>query len=172
MATLGPAALALRSTLEPLFDGWGRQDGAWPMAYPPLMAAADLHRVDYFTNFPHLAMLAGGLSAQALAAGFPGADQVESVPNQHLLPARYVLPSAACYSVYFDLAGHVLRTRRVGSAPWPPAFAVRTTSTGCAGCSASPCGRSCAWANGTRSLATWRTTGSGWWTSRPGSACR
>jgi len=108
LVTLGPAALALKSTLDATFDGWGRQDGARPMAYPPLMAVADLNRVDYFTNFPHLAVLAGGLRAQAVAAGFPGEGPVEEVPDQHLLPARYVLPPAACYSVYFDLAGQSL----------------------------------------------------------------
>ncbi|GAA2573770.1 hypothetical protein SMC26_35655 [Actinomadura fulvescens] len=108
LATLGPDALALRSALDARFAAWGEAGGARAMAYPPLMAAADLAKVDYFANFPHLGMLAGGLSREAIESGYPGEEPVDSVPGGRLAAAAHVLPPAACYGVYFDLAGERL----------------------------------------------------------------
>jgi tRNA synthetase class II core domain (G, H, P, S and T) len=108
LVTLGPDALALRAALDARFESWGRQEGAVPMAYPPLLTVPDLTRVDYFANFPHLAMLAGGIGPETLDSGYPGDARPEAVPGELLTPAVHVLPPAACYSVYFDLAGERL----------------------------------------------------------------
>jgi hypothetical protein len=105
LATLGPQALALRCALDARFERWGRQNGAQPMSYPPLLAVADLARIDYFANFPHLALLASGLNTDALDARYPGDIRPTMLDNAHLTPARYVLPPAACHGVYADLAG-------------------------------------------------------------------
>lgn len=108
LVTLGPDALALHAALDARFASWGSQEGAVPVTYPPLLTVPDLTRVDYFTNFPHLAMLSGGISPEALESGYPGEEQPASVPGDRLTPAGYVLPPAACYSVYFDLTGERL----------------------------------------------------------------
>lgn len=108
LVTLGPDALALHAALDARFESWGRQEGAVPVGYPPLLTVPDLTQVDYFANFPHLAMLAGGISPEALESGYPGETQPASVPGDRLTPAGHVLPPAACYSVYFDLAGERL----------------------------------------------------------------
>ncbi|WP_433326866.1 aminoacyl--tRNA ligase-related protein [Spirillospora sp. CA-294931] len=108
LATLGPDALALRTALDMRFETWGHRAGAHSVAYPPLLAVDDLAGVDYFANFPHLGLLASGLAPEAVEAGYPGEGPLDAVPAGRLGPARHVLPPAACYSAYFDLAGERL----------------------------------------------------------------
>jgi seryl-tRNA synthetase len=123
LATLGPDGTALRTALEAMFVGWAAERDAPAVLYPPLVRVADLRRVDYFVNFPHLGILASGLTPDAVtrhgqgpAGGTPeaGGGDPGVVPAGDLAAAGYALPSATCYSVYFDLAGQVLpQTHRV-----------------------------------------------------------
>lgn len=106
LATLGPAALALRSELDGLFVTWARHHGAREMAFPALLEVPRLARLDYFQNFPHLGLLASGLAADALAG--PHLAAPERIAPEHLAGARYVLPSAACFSLYLHLEGRAL----------------------------------------------------------------
>jgi hypothetical protein len=101
LATLGPDAVALRTELETLFVSWAADCGAQARLYPPLMRVGDLHRIDYFQNFPQLAIVGSGLRPDVLERQGEGS----AVPAADLLDAEYALPSAACYNVYFDLAG-------------------------------------------------------------------
>ncbi|HTJ72540.1 MAG TPA: hypothetical protein VL551_33690 [Actinospica sp.] len=104
LAVLGPDALRLRGALDDVFTGWALEHAAEPREYPPLLRVEDLARIDYFENFPHLASLVSGLAA-------PGGSAVDGsvpIPGSQLADSGYALASAACYPVYFDLAGSAL----------------------------------------------------------------
>ena len=103
LATLGPRALALRDTLDAVFSGWGVAAGADRMAFPPLLATADLARFDYWTNFPHLGLVATGALPDRVAQLSAGPH--EQIAADLLAPAAYALPSATCYAAYLHLAG-------------------------------------------------------------------
>lgn len=108
LATLGPGALKLRAALDGVFTQWGVEAGADPVQYPPLMRVEDLHRLDYFQNFPHLAILGAALTEEAAPEYATGGPRQATLPAGHLTEAAYALPSAACYNVYLDLAGRTL----------------------------------------------------------------
>ncbi|MCW5254573.1 aminoacyl--tRNA ligase-related protein [Streptomyces sp. SHP 1-2] len=108
LATLGPGALRLRAALDGVFTGWAAEVGATAVQYPPLMRVEDLHRLDYFQNFPHLAILGAALTEEAAPAYATGEPRPDTVPASHLTEAGYALPSAACYNVYLDAAGRDL----------------------------------------------------------------
>lgn len=108
LATLGPEMIAVKEALERRFLAWADEVGARSMLFPPLLAAADLHRFDYFRNFPHLAVVASRLEAGAIDGHYTQGEAVEAIPAHHLTAGQYVLPSAACYSVYLHLEGAVL----------------------------------------------------------------
>ncbi|MFE4637495.1 hypothetical protein ACFRJ1_29540 [Streptomyces sp. NPDC056773] len=108
LATLGPGALRLRAALEGVFTGWAAEVGADAVQYPPLMRVEDLHRLDYFQNFPQLAILGAALTEEAAPEYATGGPREPSLPAGHLTEASYALPSAACYNVYLDLAGRTL----------------------------------------------------------------
>ncbi len=106
LATLGPAAVALREALDQTFAGWGVAAGADKMAFPPLLRTSDLEKLDYWINFPHLALMAAGAEADRLAD--LATTDSSAISTDLLAPAQYALPSAACYSVYLHLAGQTL----------------------------------------------------------------
>ena len=109
LATLGPAAVALRGALDDVFVAWALDRGAQCALYPPLLRVDDLARFDYFANFPHLGLCATGI-ADPGEPGLPVHPVATdaTVPAQRLAPAAYVLPSAACYSVYLAMRGSKL----------------------------------------------------------------
>lgn len=109
LATLGHDAVALRGALDEIFVGWALGRGARCVLYPPLLRVDDLARFDYFVNFPHLGLCATGVADP----GVPGlpvhpAAEDATVPRDRLEPAAYVLPSAACYSIYLGMQGSKL----------------------------------------------------------------
>ncbi|MFC5826538.1 aminoacyl--tRNA ligase-related protein [Nonomuraea insulae] len=108
LATLGPDLVRLRAALETRFTGWAAESGAAAMLYPPLVPVADLERIDYFRNFPHLALLGSGLNSETIAQYGDTGLAGSTVPATALTDPAYALPSAACYQVYFDLAGQQL----------------------------------------------------------------
>jgi seryl-tRNA synthetase len=108
LATLGPGALRLRAALDETFVRWAAKVGARPMQYPPLMRVEDLHRIDYFQNFPHLAILGTALTDDAAPEYASGGGAQPEIPAGDLSGASYVLPSAACYNVYIDLADQAI----------------------------------------------------------------
>lgn len=107
LAALGPEAVALRAALERRFLAWADDYSAEQAIYPALIPVADLDRLDFFRNFPHLATLASGLAAE-VEEHYSTSDGTEAVPPEHLQPARYALPSAACFNVYLHLRGRSL----------------------------------------------------------------
>ena len=108
LATLTPDLVRLRAALETRFTGWAAESGAAAMLYPPLVPVADLERIDYFRNFPHLALLGAGLNGEAIARYGGAGVSGPAVPAREMTDPVYALPSAACYQVYFDLAGQQL----------------------------------------------------------------
>ncbi|MFF7357251.1 MULTISPECIES: aminoacyl--tRNA ligase-related protein [Streptomyces] len=77
--------------------------------FPFLMRCRDLDTFDYYDNFPHLGLAAVRLDPARLGAVLgEQARPVERMPAAVMEPAAFALPSAACYSVYVDLAGSVL----------------------------------------------------------------
>jgi seryl-tRNA synthetase len=113
LATLEADAMVLRDALERRYLGWAREVGAASTLYPPLMKVTDLNRIDYFHNFPHLAMLCAGLAEEAAphyAQSGAGTGEVSSI---HLADAQSALPSAACYNIYLDMADTYLDEPRL-----------------------------------------------------------
>ena len=108
LATLGPELIAVREALEKRFLGWAAEVGARSMLFPPLIRAADLHRFDYFSNFPHLAVVASRLDGAAIDGHYLQGEPVDAIPAEHMTAGQYVLPSAACYNVYLHLEDAVL----------------------------------------------------------------
>jgi seryl-tRNA synthetase len=108
LATFGPAMVALKAALDRRFVAWADEIGAVSMLYPTLMPVSELEPLDYFRNFPHLAVAASGVRSDRLEAGFGQDAELETIPGADLADARYVLPSAACYNVYVHLKGEVL----------------------------------------------------------------
>jgi len=110
LAVLGPRELDLRDAVDAVVLSWASESGAARTAYPPLLRTDELAGLDYWTNFPHLALLAAGAKAdreKELAA----ADHT-AIDPELLAPAEYALPSAACYSAYLDLSGTRLEEAR------------------------------------------------------------
>lgn len=109
LATFGPAMVGLKAALDRRFVAWADEIGAVSMLYPTLMPVAELEPLDYFRNFPHLAVAASAVRAERLEAGF-GADPgtMETIPGADLADARWVLPSAACYNIYIHLKDEIL----------------------------------------------------------------
>jgi hypothetical protein len=105
LATLGPEALMLRQALDQRFLRWAAEVGADPYLYPPLMRIADLDRLDYFKNFPHLAMIGSNIASASAADLSESGTPNGVVPAEQLADAAFALPSAACYNVYLDLQG-------------------------------------------------------------------
>lgn len=114
LAVLGPLELALRSELDRIFTSWATAAGAAPMAYQALLPVADLAALDYWQNFPQLALVAAG--ARNDAFGRLTAASATGFPADLLSSAEYALPSAACYAAYLDLrnstvpAAHLITT--------------------------------------------------------------
>jgi seryl-tRNA synthetase len=108
LATLGAKLIRLRNQLESRFLQWADEWNAEAMLFPPLMRVADLDKLDYFRNFPHLVTIASRIRPECLTADYPNSSPVDSIPSSHLDSSQYVLPSAACYSIYIHLRDSVL----------------------------------------------------------------
>jgi len=98
-ATIGPELVGIRSLLEEHILGWASECGAVPMLFPALVPIRDLEALDYFKNFPHLALFADRIRPERLDDYARGASRAETV-ERDVTSSGYVLPSAACYSVY------------------------------------------------------------------------
>ena len=76
------------------------------MLFPALIPVGELEKLDYFKNFPHLALVASRIVPKRLEEHYAKGGAVsEDIPNTDLACGRYVLPSAACYNIYLHLQG-------------------------------------------------------------------
>lgn len=112
LAILGSDLTHLIEQLENQFTSWAANSAADKMHYPSLIPAADLDKFDYFRNFPHLGVVATHICDEHLETYAHGETPVESVPNDHLATSQYVLPSAACYSIYLAMRDQTLDAPR------------------------------------------------------------
>lgn len=110
LATLKPEAVVLMDLLERRFLSWAGERDAECWIYPPLMAVADLERLDYFRNFPHLGLIVSHVRSEHLLD--VGQKGVTRIPESHLVSSEFALPSAACYNVYLDLQNTTLQNAR------------------------------------------------------------
>lgn len=109
LATLGPEALDVIRLVERQIAQWASEIGAREHAYPALVSVEELSRVDYFENFPHLGTMACTIRHDRLESEYSNRKALRAnIPGADLDDARFVLPSAACYSAYFSLRGRVL----------------------------------------------------------------
>ena len=111
LATLGPDGVRLWRLLERRFIEWERETGAEARVYSGLVATSDLAKFDYFQNFPHLALCVSALRSEAIDMAYGPQHDVQglaAVPHGHLADGVHLLPSAACYPVYLELAGETL----------------------------------------------------------------
>lgn len=103
-ATLSGPLLALAGRLDRRFVAMARRWQAEELRFPPVIAAAELERIDYFRSFPHLATFASCLDAgEANLEAFTGGQPVTAdgrVQLTELAPVREVLTPAACYHLY------------------------------------------------------------------------
>lgn len=113
LVTLDADDIALRSTLETIISSWATDRGASCRLYPPLIDVADLADLDYFRNFPQLGVLTSGLHADAQQKYAGEAAAVEHFGSGELEPARYALPSAACFNAYLALRDSTIRSDQI-----------------------------------------------------------
>jgi seryl-tRNA synthetase len=77
--------------------------------FPFLMRCKDLDTFDYYDNFPHLGLAATRLDPARLSKELATTSRpVERMPAEVMETTAFALPSAACYSIYVDLAGSEL----------------------------------------------------------------
>ena len=101
LAILDQRETALIQALDATFRGWGIAAGASEITAPPLYPVTDLEKFDVYTNFPHLALVAGPLEL-AEHAGKPSAGRFEPTD---LADGCYGLPHATCYGAYLYCEG-------------------------------------------------------------------
>ena len=107
LAVLESDELALLEHLDGIFRQWARSIGSIERRYPQLIEVSDLRLFDYFENFPHLGLAVSRIDPVAVLASTTD-EAVDRLPRSVLLPSKYLLPSAACYSVYLHESGSVL----------------------------------------------------------------
>jgi seryl-tRNA synthetase len=112
MVSLGPEGIALRRWLETRLSELEKVCSPTQRSYPPMLPVKDLARFDYFHNFPHIALCAAPVSLDAIQGSYGGKPhgQLEIIRHEDLADSEYVLPSAACYPVFFDLQGATIET--------------------------------------------------------------
>lgn len=105
---LGPECSTLFRALDRQFVRWADACGAIEMRYPMLMRVEDLAKVDYFRNFPHIAVCGCGIRREEQENYASRGAPLGQIPADHLTPADHVLAPAACYNIYLDYQGAVL----------------------------------------------------------------
>ncbi|WP_034090854.1 aminoacyl--tRNA ligase-related protein [Streptacidiphilus albus] len=96
---------AIDAVFRRLAEGWDAPE----FRFPFLMRCEDLDRFDYYDNFPHLGLAATRLDPERLGGLLKGAERpLERIPAEVMEPTAFALPSAACYSIYVNLAGSTL----------------------------------------------------------------
>ena len=112
LLTLKGQSVQLHRHLDALFREWAEIVNAIEYSFPPVLSVYSLDLADYFSSFPHLATLTTRIDPQSDSlAQLTKTDAQQSltkIDQIHLSPSQYVLPSAACYSVYNHFRGQQL----------------------------------------------------------------
>jgi hypothetical protein len=94
LAILGPAETALLRLLDDTFRGWATDEGGGEISAPPIYPVDELANFDVYVNFPHLALVAGGLQTPT-SGPVGGRFPPEQIAGPHL-----GLPTATCFGAY------------------------------------------------------------------------
>jgi seryl-tRNA synthetase len=109
LGVLDGSQLRLLRALDGLFLRWAEGWDAPEFRFPFLMRCKDLDTFDYYDNFPHLGLAATRLDPPRLGALLADSPRpVDRIPPEVMETTAFALPSAACYSIYVDLAGSAL----------------------------------------------------------------
>src|SRR5437879_570205 len=104
VVTLDAVQTELLAGLDAAFCQFAVELGAVAVTPPPLLESADLQQLDYFRNFPHLALVANTYGEEAAKQLADGAAP-DDLPIAVQASTGQVLPSATCYGVFLGLRG-------------------------------------------------------------------
>ena len=107
LAILGAADIALRREINDEFTSWLAEFDAAEVELPRLIRLEDAATIDYFQNFPQLGLAVSGL-AEPDTVSRRARSGDNTVRLGDLETPTHVLPSAACYGLYFALRGSAL----------------------------------------------------------------
>lgn len=105
MATFVDQGHLIYQKLESIFLQWASATHAASVRYPALIRVADLDRLNYFRNFPHLVLCVCALDGSAHSGHGQRHGDIEALQRTDLGDAEFCLPPAACYNVYLGLRG-------------------------------------------------------------------
>src|SRR6185369_14923502 len=83
LATLKHQLVEVRDLLDAQFLRWAAECNAEKMLLPPLMSVADLSRLDYFRNFPHLASVVSRIREANLIDDYARGENITAIANSH-----------------------------------------------------------------------------------------
>lgn len=111
---LGTVALSAAQTrllyaLDDVFTGWAAAVGAEQLVLPPLLPADAMRKLDFFVNFPHLALVVSQVRGDdGTRERLADRTKQDALCAHELEPTGLVLPTAACFAVYLHLSGTVV----------------------------------------------------------------
>ncbi len=106
---LNPAQTRLLYELDGVFTGWAAAVGAEQLILPPLLPAGAMRELDFFVNFPHLALLVSQVrDDDGTRERLADRTKQDALCAHELDPTGLVLPTAACFAVYLHLSGSVV----------------------------------------------------------------
>jgi hypothetical protein len=94
LAILGAPETALLKLLDDTFARWAVDAGAGEISAPPVYPVDELANLDVYENFPHLALVAGGLEAPTSGPS-GGRFSPDQLADPHL-----GLSNATCFAAY------------------------------------------------------------------------
>ncbi|MCB5164182.1 hypothetical protein LG634_04940 [Streptomyces bambusae] len=112
IAVLESEETVLFDALEARFREIAAALGGRTVAGPPLLPVEDLARLDFFRNFPHLALPVATLPDGAREELARGETAVPS-PGHALVPTGCCLPTATCYGLLLTLRDSGIDTPQV-----------------------------------------------------------
>jgi hypothetical protein len=94
LAILGTPETALLTLLDGTFARWGTEAGAGEISAPPVYHVDELANFDVYVNFPHLALVGGGIEAPTSGPS-GGSFSADQVAGPHL-----GLSTSTCFAAY------------------------------------------------------------------------
>ncbi|TMR97080.1 aminoacyl--tRNA ligase-related protein [Nonomuraea basaltis] len=112
VVVLDSAEAEIFGALDARFLRIAEQLGARPIVGPAMLPAELLTRLDFFANFPHLALPVSGY-AEEVVARLAGKEQQAPTPEDALEPTGCLLPTATCYGLLMMFRQQKLQTSRL-----------------------------------------------------------
>ncbi|MEV0382587.1 hypothetical protein [Nonomuraea sp. NPDC050643] len=112
VAVLDSAEAEIFGALDDRFRRIAEHLGARPIISPAMLPAELLTRLDFFANFPHLALPVAMYSEEATAR-LAGKEGGVPTPEDALEPTDCLLPTATCYGLLMTLRQREIQTSRL-----------------------------------------------------------